>query len=325
MLSFIAKSNIEVLYLMQSLASGCFKPPPVDPKYSVYKIKEKKPRMSDRDMQILMAAKYTTRSNGEYSCGASGVNVLGHQAGFKLSDKGNSTSDSHSLITSTNDIFKHRNRSPWRRKSTGDSTENSPISRGPLAVSEKHKDEKRVILDSKQYVFESSTFKTFSKESVHLDNESSDDEEGHHGYMYYHRPDSRCTHYTHSTAPLDGGAVILGSQVPLSTVYGIHSMASIPSTIKSVMEDPTLDAPLKDLESWPWELAYIYVQCMASLVTYGETSVIQKFALDGFSFDAPRHSDGARGYGLQQLVTLEKSYEESDSDVICGKTGLHTL
>ena len=322
-LSFVAKSNIEVLYLMQSLASGSFKLPPANPNHSVYKLKEKKPNISDRKIQMLMAAKYSTQSHQEDAYGTNAVNMLGHQVAFKLGDKGNSTDDSHSPNTSSDDIFKPANHRLWRRKSAGDSTENLSTCRSPPAVSEKHKDERRVMLDSKQYVFESSNFKTFSEEN--LQSTSDDDEEatyqnGYHGYMYHHhRPDSRCTHYTHSTAPLDGGAVILGSQAPLSTVYGIHSMASIPSTIKSVMEDPTLDAPLKDLESWPWELAYMYVQCMASLVTSGDTSVIQKFALDGFTFDAPRYSDGSRGYGIQQLVSLEKSYEESSSDVGYGK------
>ena len=325
-LSFIAKSNIEVLYLMQSLASGSFKVPPANPSHSVYKLKEKKPDISDRKIQMLMAAKHTSQLHQEDAYGTNAVNVLGHQVAFKSDDKGNSSDDSHSPNASSNDIFEPANRKLWRRKSTGDSTENLPTCRSPLVVSEKHKDERRVMLDSKQYVFESSNFKTFSEEN--MESTSDDDEEAayqsaYHGYMYhYHRPDSRCTHYTHSTAPLDGGAVILGSQAPLSTVYGIHSMASIPSTIKSVMEDPTLDAPFKDLESWPWELAYMYVQCMASLVTSGDTSVIQKFALDGFMFDAPRYSDSRRGYGLQQLVSLEKSYEESSSDIDCGKAKL---
>lgn len=301
--------------------------PPANPCHSVYKLKEKKPDISDRKIQMLMAAKYTTQLHQEDRYGINAVNVLGHQVAFKLDDKGNSPDNSHSLNASSNDIFKPANCRLWRRKSTGDSMENLPTYRSPLVVSEKHKDERRVMLDSKQYVFESSNFKTFSEEN--MESTSDDDEEttyqsAYHGYMYHlHRPDSRCTHYTHSTAPLDGGAVILGSQAPLSTVYGIHSMASIPSTIKSVMEDPTLDAPLKDLESWPWELAYTYVQCMASLVTSGDTSVIQKFALDGFMFDAPRHSDGRRGYGLQQLVSLEKSCEESSSDIGCGKARRH--
>lgn len=322
MLSFIAKSNIEVLYLMQSLASGSFKPPPVNPNHSVYKIKEKKPDVSDRKIQMLMAAKYTTQSHPEEEdvYDTNTVNVLGHQVAFKLSDKG--VNGNHSLNTSSNETLKHPNCGLWRKSMTGGSAETLPTYRGLLAASEKHKDERRVMLDSKQYVFEGSTIKAFSEESLEWDNattDDDDDEEDRFGYMYQHRPDSRCTHYTHSTAPLDGGAIILGSQAPLSTVYGIHSMASIPSTIKSVMEDPTLDAPLKDLESWPWELAYTYVQCMASLVTFGDTSVIQKFALDGFTFDAPRHSDAGRGYGLQQLVSLEKSYEESTSDVGCGK------
>ena len=306
---------------MQSLASGSFKLPPVNPKHSVYKLKEKKLDVTDRRIQMLMAAKYTTRSHQEEVYGADAVNVLGHQVAFKLDayDKENSTNDTHSPNESSNDTYKPSIRRLWR-KSTGDSSENLPTS---LAVSEKHKDERRVMLDSKQYVFESSNFRTFSEEDVQSTSEDDDDltyQDTYHAYMYsHHRPDSRCTHYTHSTAPLDGGAVILGSQAPLSTVYGIHSMASIPSTIKSVMEDPTLDAPLKDLESWPWELAYMYVQCMASLVTFGDNSVIQKFALDGFSFDAPRYSDGSREYGLRQLVGLEKSYEESTSDVGCGK------
>ena len=327
-LSFVAKSNIEVLYLMQSLASGSFTLPPANPSHSLYKPKEKKPDISDRKIQMLMAAKYTTQLHQQDTYGTNAVNVLGHQVEFKLGDKGNGTDDSHSPNASSNDIFKPPNHRIWRRNSTGDSTDNLPTCRSP---GEKHKDERRVMLDSKQYVFESSNFKTFSEESIQ--STSDDDEEepayqnAYHGYMYHHhRPDSRCTHYTHythSTAPLDGGAVILGSQAPLSTVYGIHSVASIPSTIKSVMEDPTLDAPLKDLESWPWELAYMYVQCMASLVTFGDTSVIQKFALNGFTFDAPRYSDGSRGYGLQQLVGLEKPYEESSSDIGCGKAKHH--
>lgn len=307
---------------MQSLASGSFKPPPANPNHPVYKIKERKLDVSDRRIQMLMASatKYTTRSHQEDNAyDTNTVNVLGQQVAFKLSDKGNSTSDSHSLVTSSNETYKHPTRGLWR-KSTEDSAENLPICRSSLTVSEEHKDERRVMLDSKQYVFESSTFKAVSEGNVQQwDSEVSDEEDDHHGYMYHHRPDSRCTHYTHSTAPLDGGAMILGSQAPLSTVYGIHSMVSIPSTIKSVMEDPTLDAPLKDLESWPWELAYVYVQCMASLVICGDSSVIQKFALDGFTFDAPRYTDGGRGYGLQQMVSLEKSFEESTSDAGCGE------
>ena len=309
-LSFVAKSNIEVLYLMQSLASGSCKLPPTDPDNSVYKLKEKNPDVSDRKIQTLMAAKFTPHQE-DY-----GVNVLGHQVAFKLGSKDNSTDNSHS---SSNNPFKLPSCRVWR-KSMGDSSENLPPSRSLLVVSEKQKEERRVMLDSKHYVFESSNFKTFSEGSIQSTT-SDDDDDDYHGYMYHHhRPDSRCTHYTHSTAPLDGGAVILGSQAPLSTVYGIHSTASIPSTIKSVMEDPTLDAPLKDLESWPWELAYMYVQCMASLVTYGDNSAIQKYALNGFTFDAPRYSDGSRGYGLKQLVSLEGAYEESTSDIGCGKT-----
>ena len=293
---------------MQSLASGSFKLPPTNPNHSVYKLKEKKPDISDRKIQTLMAAKFTSHQE-DY-----GVNALGHQVAFKLESKDNSIDDSHS---SSNNTFKFPSRRVWR-KSMGDSSENLPASRSLLAISEKQKEERRVMLDSKQYVFESSNFKTNSEGSIQSTSDD-DDEDDYHGYMY-HRPDSRCTHYTHSTAPLDGGAVILGSQAPLSTVYGIHSTASIPSTIKSVMEDPTLDAPLKDLESWPWELAYMYVQCMASLVIFGNNSAIQKYALNGFTFDAPRYGDGNRGYGLQQLVGLEKGYEESTSDIGCGKS-----
>lgn len=327
-LCFIAKSNIEVLCLMQSLASGSFKPPPASPSHSTYKIKGESPNISDRKIQMLMAAKYTTSSlEGEDMYG---VNVLGHQVAFKSSDKEINTNDTHSLITSSNETFKFPN-GHHRRKSTGGSRENLPVSRSSLVAGEKQKDERRVILDSKQYVFENPISKSFSEDNTQWDNGTSDDDEElayqkvYHGYMYHHRPDSRCTHYTHSTAPLDGGGAILGSQAPLSTVYGIHSTASIPSTIKSVMEDLTLDTPPKDLESWPWELAYVYIQCMASLVMFGNTSVIQKFAFDGFTFDAPRYSDSGRSYGLQQLVSLEKPYEDSTSDIGCGKVMCDTL
>jgi len=316
---------------MQSLASGSFKSPPANPSHSVYKIKKNPPNLLDRKIQMLMAAKYTTPVlQGEDFYGTNAVNVLGHQVAFKLSDKESSTNDNHSHTVSSDETSKPPNHC-LRRRSTGGSRENLVISKSSLVASEKQKDERRVVLDSKQYVFESPNSKSFSEGNTQWDNGLSDDNEElayqrvHHGYMYHHRPDSRCTHYTHSTAPLDGGGAILGSQVPLSTVYGVHSVASIPSTIKSVMEDLTLDTPPKDLESWPWELAYVYTQCMASLVTFGNTSMIQKFAFDGFTFDAPRYSNGGQSYGLQQLVRLEKPYEESTSDVDCGKFKCNTL
>jgi len=315
-LSVVAKSHIEVLYLMQSLASGSCRPPPGNLDDPIYQTSSNKTvDISDRKIQTLMATKYSIPRNE-----VDMVNVLGHQVAFKLTNQVNTSSTDSSLPTSSTrppGICRH--------------DENTTDSSSNVLLTEKQREERRVILDSKQYIFETSSGNDskqwgedpISKMDMLIDQFQYPDD--HNGSYPYHRPDSRgthythYTHYTHSTAPLDGGGAVLGSQAPQSTIFGIHSLASIPSTIKSVMEDPTLGDPPKDLESWPWELVYVFIQCMASLVTHGDSSVIQKFAFDGFKLDASRYDDTSRSYGLQQLVELDKSYEDSSSDVSHGK------
>lgn len=315
-LSAVARSNIEVLYLLQSLASGSCRPPPVDPSDPVYQTScDKTVDISDRKIQTLMATKYSIPRNQDDMYNM--VNVLGHQVAFKFSDS--DSSSSVPMSSSTSETF----RLPRNRPDSGQN----------VLLVEKQRNERRVMLDSRQYIFESFNAKmseqTQSGENVLNKVDFLDDQfqyhDNHQDSSYpYHRPDSRGTHYTHytyythSTAPLDGWGAVLGSQAPQSTIFGVHSLASIPSTIKSVMEDPTLGNPPKDLESWPWELVYVFTQCMASLVTHGDTSAIQKFAFDGFKLDTP-HNETPRSYGLQQLAELDKSYEDSTSDTSHGK------
>lgn len=322
-LSLVAKSHIEVVYLLQSLAAGNCRPPPDNPDDPIYKTgSDKSVNISDRKIQTLMATKYSVPQNEVDMFGV--VNVLGHQVAFKLTDQGNASCVSNSLplSTTTDTASLHR-----RDVNTTDSSSN-------VLLAEKQREERRVMLDSKQYIFEthsakiSNGSKQWGEDVLDMLDDQFQCHDDHNGsYPSYHRPDSRgthythYTHYTHSTAPLDGGGAILGSQAPQSTIFGIHSLASIPSTIKSVIEDPTLGDPPKDLESWPWELVYVFIQCMASLVTHGDSSVIQKFAFDGFKLDTPRYDDTSRSYGLQQLVELNKSYEDSSSDVSHGKVG----
>ena len=316
-LSLVAKSHIEVVYLLQSLAAGSCRPPPDNPDDPIYKTgSDKTVDISDRKIHTLMATKYSIPQNE-----VDMVNVLGHQVAFKLTDQGNtSCASSSALISTTTDMASlHR-----RDVNTTDSSSN-------VLLTEKQREERRVMLDSKQYIFEthsakmSNGSKRWGEDVLDILDDQFQYHDDQNGRYPYHRPDSRgthythYTHYTHSTAPLDGGGAVLGSQAPQSTIFGIHSLASIPSTIKSVIEDPTLGDPPKDLESWPWEIVYVFIQCMASLVTHGDSSVIQKFAFDGFKLDTPRYDDTSRSYGLQQLVELDKSFEDSSSDVSHGK------
>ncbi|XP_065916448.1 uncharacterized protein [Dysidea avara] len=311
-LSVVAKSHIKVLYLLQLLASGSCRSPPDNPNDPIYQTNSDNTiDISDRKIQTLMATKYSIpRNEGDM------FNVLGHQVAFKLTDEGNASGNSSSIPTSSNEL-------PCLQRSDDNRVDSS----SNVLLVEKQREERRVMLDSKQYVFETSSANNSKQWSEDVFNKIDmlDDQFQYHDDQQdsypYHRPDSRgthythYTHYTHSTAPLDGGGAVLGSQAPQSTIFGMHSLASIPSTIKSVMEDPTLGNPPKDLESWPWELVYMFIQCMASLVTQGDSSVIQKFAFDGFKLDTPRYDDTSRSYGLQQLVELDKSYEDSSSDV----------
>ena len=117
----------------------------------------------------------------------------------------------------------------------------------------------------------------------------------------FSRPDTQCTHYTHSTAPLADGANMLGSQVHPSTVLR-QSMLSSESSCKT---------PLKKLppfERWPSEVALTYTLCMGSISIYGKTSLIQRTALQGPKVDKVATNTVAekrRNYGLLGLAGFE--------------------
>ena len=108
--------------------------------------------------------------------------------------------------------------------------------------------------------------------------------------------DSRCTHYTHSTAPLSGGMGVMGSQVPPSTVYRQSLLSSNQtfSTNRTGLSSSMASDNSHRLNTWPAEISTAYTLAMASIVIYGRSSHIQKMALEGNSTD---------GYGLAQLST----------------------
>ena len=106
--------------------------------------------------------------------------------------------------------------------------------------------------------------------------------------------ETRCTHYTHSTAALSGDGGMPGSQVPPSTIYK-HSVYSIPLTIESENEESAVFGNVSKFENWPSEVALAYTLNMASIVIYGRLSLIQKMALEGLD---PR---AAQQYTLLQL------------------------
>lgn len=90
--------------------------------------------------------------------------------------------------------------------------------------------------------------------------------------------DSRCTHYTHSTAPFSCGAGVLGSQVPPSTIYQ-QSVLSLPQTI-----DTTLSvSSTHKFTTWSNEIQFAYTLNMADIVILSRNSSIKQMALQGAS------------------------------------------
>lgn len=136
---------------------------------------------------------------------------------------------------------------------------------------------------------------------------------------------SQYTHYTHSSAPLSGGAGVPGSQAPPSTIYR-RSTISTPATELCNIHSTTVIVlgNTSRFENWPNEVALAYTLNMASIVIFGRSSLIQKVALEGFeegrlSEDrgtAPQHK-----YGLMQLGEFSGE-NESEADLAkCGKSG----
>ena len=136
--------------------------------------------------------------------------------------------------------------------------------------------------------------------------------------------ESQYTHYTHSSAPLSGGAGVPGSQAPPSTIYR-RSTISTPATELHNIHSTTVLGNTSRFENWPNEVALVYTLNMASVVIFGRSSFIQKVALEGFEEgslsekdhdEAPQHK-----YGLMQLVEFSEE-NESEADLVkCGKFG----
>ena len=111
---------------------------------------------------------------------------------------------------------------------------------------------------------------------------------------------TRYTHYTHSTAPLAGGAITLGSQVHPSTTIRYSNLFSTASSFKLPAatvktETTSISSPFV---SWPSEVAMAYVTGMAGCAIYGRTSLIQRTAMEGFVGEDDGISDG-RGTGAR--------------------------
>ena len=125
------------------------------------------------------------------------------------------------------------------------------------------------------------------------------------------RPDSRCTHYTHSTAPTSRvGGGVLGSQVPPSTLY----QQSILSLSQSIGSDFTsTDASAQNgincfFNTWPMEIQLAYILNMADIVMYGCDSSIQKMALQG-----PDEDRTTGQYGIVNLTGYNGSLESKNT------------
>lgn len=126
------------------------------------------------------------------------------------------------------------------------------------------------------------------------------------------RPDSRCTHYTHSTAPFSWiGGGVLGSHVPPSTVYQ-HSILSLSQTIGSDEEDTASIISEKInfhcFKTWPIEIQLSYTLNMGNLVVSGSNSNIQRMALLG-----PNEDSITAQYSLNCLKDYENLTDSKKS------------
>ena len=134
--------------------------------------------------------------------------------------------------------------------------------------------------------------------------------------------DSQYTHYTHSSAPLSGGAGVPGSQVPPSTIYR-RSTLSTPATELLNIHSTTVLGNSSKFENWPNEIALVYTLNMASIVIFGRSSLVQKVALEGLeegsSWEKDQAGAGTQKYGLMQLVEFSGETESETDLAKCGK------
>ena len=117
--------------------------------------------------------------------------------------------------------------------------------------------------------------------------------------------ETRYTHYTHSTTALSGGAGILGSQVPPSTLYR-HSVFSFSLPPSLGTENVAFwEESASKFENWPSEVALTFVLNMAAIAIYGRTSHIQRIALEGGCMTERLGGVIKKDYGLLQLSEFE--------------------
>ena len=129
---------------------------------------------------------------------------------------------------------------------------------------------------------------------------------------------SRCTNYTHSTAPLAGGANMLGSMVHPSTLIRHSSLYSTTSRTSPDLQIKAVSFPMLQpfmLSSWPIEVVLAFVMGIACCAIYGRTSLIQRTAMEGFVQES--ENAGKRSYskkdskrkecGLLDLVVFKDS------------------
>jgi len=133
---------------------------------------------------------------------------------------------------------------------------------------------------------------------------------------------SRCTHYTHSTAPLAGGAYMPGSLVNPSTVIRQSSLYSMTSGTPQDVQTNSTSYPVQPLvlNTWPNEVVLAYVLGMAGCTIYGKTSLIQRTSMQGFvqeSEVSTKRSSSKRTSrkikcGLLSLVELDDGQDKDD-------------
>ena len=123
--------------------------------------------------------------------------------------------------------------------------------------------------------------------------------------------ETRCTHYTHSSSVLSGGAGVPGSHIAPSTIYrpSVYSPLTIDIEEEAGSEDEVIGgggggggtsvAHHTAFHGWPSEVAVGYTVGMCDVVMYSRTSHIQTTALHGVT-----QGEDSRGelLGLKQLA-----------------------
>lgn len=125
--------------------------------------------------------------------------------------------------------------------------------------------------------------------------------------------DSRYTHYTHSTAPLAGGANMLGSQVHPSTLLRQSVFSAQISEATTTNTQPSKTLQLK-FEQWPSEIALAYTINMASIAIYGRSSLIRRCAMYG-QVEKSSSEDAVDGYDQRNHGLLKLAEFQTDEDL----------